>query len=744
VLAAVGIVIIGIMISCIRKNKKMWRVLITISVLAAMAAGFVRSDKMQQEYDSLKTALCEQTSLTVQGKLIAKDYKNNQYIYQLSSCIVGLNQTNRIFPVTRHRILVSSSSDILSIGTTVVLKGTTALWKEAHNEGNFDEKSYYEAQGIALCMEQPQLLAVYGKPDGWREFLWELKQRWRKVYEAEAGDATGGILATMVLGDKTLLDTEVKRLYQICGISHILAISGLHISVLGVSVYRFLRRCSLRFWQASVLAAGIMYSYGTMIGMGTSVHRAIVMFVLMLGAETAGRGYDSFNALGLAGIILLWNNPMLLWDAGFQFSFVAVSGAVWASGMAQSGRRLRDTCVVTGAIQLATLPLAVWYYYEIPTYAVLLNLLILPATGVILGIGILGGMVGMLWLGAGHVLLLPARILLNIQLWVCEKAARLPGAMFVTGKPLLWQLFLYYGLLLALAVLLRWKNKKIIGKKAVEAGIAIALLVLLCLPKIRGLEIDVLDVGQGDGIYLHTAQGMSLFVDGGSSDVSKVGTYRILPFLKAKGVRKIDYWFVSHTDNDHISGLKEVVNEGYSIGCLVAGVNQTTEDSSWEELLKLAKQQGIEVLYLKAGDKLRLGTAAVSVLSPVKEQLQGDENEDSLVLYYEENGFSGIFTGDIGAATEQKLIEHYRLQQISFYKAAHHGSKYSNTAEFLNRLSPEVAVVSCGSNNSYGHPSKEAVTNMEAAGAEIYYTMKSGQIKITVEGEEIAVLRYLH
>jgi competence protein ComEC len=719
-------------------------VLITTGVLAAAAAGFWRCNQMQREYENLQAALLEQTEeqqtkeipLTVQGKLIAKDYKNNQYVYQLSSCIVGLDSNHLIFPVTRHRILVYVSSDTLSIGTTVVLEGTTALWNEARNEGNYDEKSYYEAQGIALAVKSAQLQAAYGNVDRWRELLWKLKLRWRKVYASETSDAWGGILATMVLGDKTLLDADVKRLYQICGISHILAISGLHISVLGVSVYRILRRCSLRFWQAFLLAAGVMYAYGTMIGMGTSVQRAIIMFFLMLSAETVGRSYDSFNALGLAGLILLWKNPMLLWDAGFRFSFVAVCGAVWASKTAQSGRKLRDTCAVTGAIQLATLPLAVWYYYEIPTYAVLLNLLILPMTSVVLTIGIVGGIAGMIWMPAGHVILFPVRILLGIQLWICERAANLPGAMFTAGKPFLWQVILYYGLLLVLAGLIRWKDNGTIRKKAAEAGLTVALLVLLCLPKIRGIEIDVLDVGQGDGIYLHTAQGLSLFVDGGSSDVNKVGEYRILPFLKAKGVRKIDYWFISHMDTDHISGLQELVREGYPIGCLVAGANLSEENGGEEELLELAAQQGIEVLYLKAGDKLYLGSAAVSVLSPFMEQLWEDDNEDSLVLYYEENGFSGIFTGDIGADTEQKLMEHYKLPTINFYKAAHHGSKYSNTAEFLSRLSPETAVVSCGSKNSYGHPSKEAIANMETAGAKIYYTMKSGQITIYLDSKK--------
>ena len=128
-------------------------------------------------------------------------------------------------------------------------------------------------------------------------------------------------MATMVIGDKTLLDEETKRLYQTAGLSHIMAISGLHISVIGMTLYHFLRKRGLPFGVSGLCAGVLLYGYGTMVGMGVSVQRAVGMFVLLLLAQTIGRSYDSLNALGLMALVLLWKNPYLLWDAGFQFSF---------------------------------------------------------------------------------------------------------------------------------------------------------------------------------------------------------------------------------------------------------------------------------------------------------------------------------------------------------------------------------------------------------------------------------------
>jgi competence protein ComEC len=320
--------------------------------------------------------------------------------------------------------------------------------------------------------------------------------------------------------------------------------------------------------------------------------------------------------------------------------------------------------------------------------------------------------------------------------------------MAVIGKPAFRCIVVYYALLVLSAYFCRKLSEtdddghlKISGKPALIAKSGIIALVsvmitILCLPKVRGLEVDVLDVGQGDASYIHTTNGTDIFVDGGSSDVSKAGEYRILTFLKSKGVGRIDCWFFSHMDSDHTSGFLELMEADYEVGCLMVGVNLKGSD---EEVLLAAEERGISIVYLEAGDAVHFGEGTVKVLSPEPSAIISDANEDSLVFEIADGGFTGIFTGDIGESTEKSLIASGTLGEADFYKTAHHGSKYSNTYDFLQALSPKLAVISCGANNSYGHPSDEAIENISATGARIYITMNDGQVKIRREKDGLTV-----
>lgn len=705
--------------------------------------------------------------LFVQGELDRKQFRNNQYIYELKSCVIGLhqNETSKKIPVPCNRILIYSDSDEVSIGEILVLNGTVELWESAANEGNFDAKSFYEAKKTDFKLKDIQILAVYGKKSWWREGLFELRLRLKEVYQSVMESQECGVMTTMVLGDKDLLEAEIKRLYQAAGLSHIMAISGLHISVIGMTLYRFLRKRGLGFWGAGILAGGMMYAYGTMVGMGTSVQRSIVMFSLMLTAQAVGRSYDTLNALGMAALLLLWQNPYLLWDAGFQFSFAAIIGVVWVGKCvcfdATRVGRCCEKIFASVAIQLTTLPLAAWYYYEIPLYAVLMNLFLLPMMRILLSVGIAGGFAGLISLKAAKVILFPCEKLLSWSCFLCGVCSKLPGAMWIVGRPGLGRVTACYGLLVLFTMYAYRKKQSAAEQKEDAAGLRSApwsglrsgkgravaagmlLLAVLCFPMKGGFELDILDVGQGDGSFLRTEQGYTIFVDGGSSDVGKVGEYRILPFLKYKGVRGIDYWIVSHTDEDHISGLLEILESGYDIRHLVFAEG-IVRDETLQELSALAEREGTEVLYLKAGDILHLGTAEIRAVFPAAAEAAGeDKNASSLVIRYEEGGFSGLFTGDIGTAQEKQLLESGELSQITFYKAAHHGSNYSNSAEFLEALRPLVSTVSCGAGNRYGHPGEEAVKHMEEGGSAVFYTMEAGQIKLTQKKGKLLVQKYL-
>jgi competence protein ComEC len=280
----------------------------------------------------------------------------------------------------------------------------------------------------------------------------------------------------------------------------------------------------------------------------------------------------------------------------------------------------------------------------------------------------------------------------------------------------------------------RLREEDGVGKEAqivCFAGAAAAFCVLLSVllyPQKKQFEIDVLNVGQGDGVYLCTDDAVSMFIDGGSSDVSQVGKYRILPFLKSRGIKSISYWFVSHADADHICGLQEAIAAGYRIDHLVVA-RAARQEEKMAALVQEAKAAGIEVDYMEQGDALRTGTSTLRCLYPGRQDTAEDGNDLSLVLQFSDAGRTALFAGDISEEIEQELVERGVCAGVDFFKADHHGSKYSNSAAFLAQIAPHITVASAGKNNLYGHPSPAAVERILAAGSIFYCTAERGQVK---------------
>lgn len=374
----------------------------------------------EQFRTSYRSMLEEEKVLTVQGVVDAKEYKNQQYVYYLKSCIAAFPAGN----LSCNQVLFYSDANDYQIGETLIVKGKIKNWEPAYNEGNFDARMYYQTHKMDFWLKDAEVTEVYGEADQVREYLFSIRQSVLQVYRTYLEEEDSGVMATMTLGDKSLLTEEVKQLYQTAGISHILAISGLHISVIGMFLYRLLRKMRLSFLPAGCIAGIVMIFYGMLTGFGTSTIRAVAMFLLMLLAQCLGRSYDMFSALGFAALLLLWKNPYLLSDAGFMLSFFAVLGVVFVGAVVRTVSNeqkeennklndeltnvksevwehikkkvcnLKETLWSGFSIQLMTLPIVAYFYYEIPVYTLLINLFVLPFMSILLFLGIAGGIAG--------------------------------------------------------------------------------------------------------------------------------------------------------------------------------------------------------------------------------------------------------------------------------------------------------------------------------------------------------------
>ena len=769
------------------------------------------------------SVLEEGQSVRLAGKINRVEEKTNCFYYYLTDCSV--EQSDHLMPC--NDVLAYVSSDDYSVGQILILQGTISLFDEATNEGQFDSRAFYRSQKIDFGVWVDSVERVEGQSDRFRVWLSRVRVELGIPLSRYADD--DGVLSAMLLGDKTSLDSEIRSLYQKSGIAHVLAISGLHISLLGMALYRLLRhRCGLTYLWAEIVAASFLVAYTLMTGNAVSARRATGMLIVYLVADLLGRSYDMLSALSLIVILLLWENPFLVTNSGFQFSVAAVVGIGVGQGVLVPrvgswkvvyGRRKKqddvvrcdaakcdvakrdaakcdaakcdaerirmqnlvdwmkrwmDKCLpgmmISLSIQFFTLPLVAYYYYEIPVYAILLNIPVLALIPYVLGLAVFGSLTGQIAFlqPLSFALCRVCGWVLHGYRWLCDASLLLPGARMITGKPSEVRVVVYYGLLGAFYYVL-WcgmkKKQRQMCTKGAQAekqewirrrfgfGLGLVLVLLLTFLFVRGkpeFELDILDVGQGDAIYLCASDGTNFMIDGGSTDVKKVGTYRILPFLKAKAIRKVDYWFVSHTDEDHISGLVEVMESGYAVGTLVLAEAQK-EDEKAHRLAELAQKNGIRVCYMKAGDVLgtrkedvvnernRAGTFRIECLYPTNDNDSEDVNDRCLVLYYEDENFSAFFGGDISSEVEEQLVSAGKCRQTDVLKASHHGSKYSNSDVLLHALHPRLTIASAGKKNRYGHPSPEAIARVGESGSAFYSTIDYGRIRVRfVDGEMVA------
>lgn len=671
-----------------------------------------------------------------------------------TSTSVYLEQTKLIYHSNKYslgniRVFMKKETK-LPIGAFVLLEGQIKRTELPRNPGEFNSRQYYAAQHISYLMFQGEAKKISSSYSKWGEALASLQEFLSGVLEKTAGEEAG-IFCAMLLGDRSLLEEETKIRYQMAGILHILAISGLHLSLLGMGFYQGLKKLGLGNGGAGGIALAVIYQYGLLTGGSVATLRAVSMFLLAVVGKILGRTYDMLTAMAFAAILLLLDSPEYLYNSGFLLSFGAVLGMgvtapVFLKKLPWKGK-LSKALVSSLALQLTVLPVLLYFYYEVSLYGIVLNLAVLPTVAAVLISGLGGMLVGSLWPGIGQGLLWPGKILLKGYEVLCSLGCRLPCCTWVAGQPKLWQIFLYYGILFGVVWL--WAHEEGRERRGLwkaSGGVGILLLaggILLLGVKGKSVfTITCLDVGQGDALVISVPSGETYLCDGGSSSKASVGSYQILPFLKSQGVSVLDGILVSHTDEDHISGIWEILNlqkEALTSVRVKALYLPKWEDKpeAYEALETAASKGGIPVFYLEQGNKLSKGEFSLEVLYPKMGEQGEDINENCLVFVGEYRNFRGIFTGDIGEATERKLGD--LLKPCQFLKVGHHGSKNSTSLEFLEKLSPAIGVISCSQGNRYGHPSPETLQRLKEQGVAYWVTKDAGAITIRVQEEKVTV-----
>lgn len=665
----------------------------------------------------------------------------------------------------------------VGVGNTVKVCGDIYPYESAANDGGFDSKKYYYYTYRVSCrMYADKVDVIEDDVFILRNALYNFRCSLCRMTEKVYDNKDAPVVKAMLFGDKSSLEKEVKESYQTGGIGHILAISGLHVSIIGMLFYGLLYKITSSVKMATVTTIIMIFMYGLLTGFSVSTNRAVVMMIIMMMAKMLGRTYDMASAICLSGIIVIVINPYQLYLTGALLSFLAVTAVCallpaifYVTGFSPDDvtdmkmRKLRGnyaavhrmypfcTYIYRGAVKalgasfaisLVTLPVILYNYYEFNPLSVIGNIIVIPLMTIVVTMALVSVLLAYLNVSVGVFFSGCVHYILKLYEFICRLCDGRVLKSFLTGRPDAGRIVLYYIVIALIVIAFALLKYKFEVKIPILFIAMLAGSIFIFRPVNDGhLHVDMLDVGQGDGIVVRTAMGKTILFDGGSSSKDDVGKDIIEKYLKYHGIRNIDYAIVSHPDKDHISGLEQIIErEKCKIGCLILpgiGIN----DDGYENLRLLALNNDITVKYLNCGMTFEPENGLIfTALHPDNDYVCEDRNDYSLTLLLKYMDFSMIFTGDISVAQEDIIADYAKNTGINLdvdvYKCAHHGSAGSSGEQFLDLLKPEYTIISAGKNNMYHHPSDKTLKRLDDAGSRAFVTFNTGQISIVSDGRK--------
>lgn len=641
------------------------------------------------------------------------------------------------------------------------------------NPGGFDYKDFLAAQGVSLegwAKDDATLTRFEGQGGNpILAWIYGLRERLLAAIERVLPDQRGALLKAILLGDRSSLSQEVTDAFLRSGTYHILAISGLNVSLLAGSLFLLLKLLRVPLRLRAFLSLVLVTFYAALAGGGPSVVRAALMADIYLLALLLEREADLYNTLALSAFLLLLWNPLSLFETGFQLTFMATFAIVlavdrvkldvrsssidhraWVWGLASSGvavlwRPLFGSFLVSSAAFFGTLPILAKTFHRAAPIGILANLLVVPLSGALTALGMAFASLLLVFPQGFPPLDGLVKALVDATIGSARLFAAFPGSSLTLYPPTLPMILLYYLFFLSLLFLsspwARWA--------APLFAFVLSLLVFLKLYPIfdrQELRISVLDVGQGDSILVELPQGGAILVDGGGLIFSDfdIGDRVVAPYLRYRWVRNLEAVVLSHPHPDHLEGLKAVL-KGFAIGEIwEAGYPSGSPVHLF--VAELARLRGIPHRIVEAGFSRTFGPVQLQVLHPSRPFLQGsprgrfsDANNNSLVLKLRYDDIGILLPGDIEEEAEERLLKQGADLSAAVLKVPHHGGRTSSSHEFLAKVQPQIAVISVGVRNRFHHPHPEALERYRAAGVTLYRTDQDGAVIIRTDGRRISV-----
>ena len=603
--------------------------------------------------------------------------------------------------------------DDLLYGAYVLVEGE--LIKPYNNTipNNFNYKSYLSNKMIYYQLKIDNIKVIKES----NNIIYKLKNKINK--RILKIDKTG-YLKAFILGDNSLIDDMVYESYQSIGITHLFALSGMHVSLLSGIILKGLKKVNNKLKYLIVII--VLISYGFIVGYPASIKRAITFFIIASINKIFNFKLSTLKILFITVFILIFLNYKIIYDIGFLYSVITVFGIFWGSNFIKSENIIYSSFKLSLVAFLFSLPITLACFYEINILSIIYNMFYIPFVSVILyPFCLLTFILPFL----EKILVLLIKVMENISLFLNNIDFFKLYLDFNIGE-----ILLFYILLL---VILRYNRFKYF--------ILLFLIVFidLMIPYLdSSLYVYYLDVGQGDSsliitphlnevILIDTGGKLSFDtkLEGDKSYVSE-GT---LSLLRSLGINKIDYLILTHGDYDHMGDAIYLVNN-IKINKVIFNCGEYNDLE--KELMEVLEQEKIN--YYTCINELDINKNKIYFLNS---DIYDNENDNSNVTYFNFYNHNFLFMGDAGIDKEKYILDNYNLENIDFFKVGHHGSKTSSSKEFVNMINPKYSLVSVGRNNRYGHPNEEVLDILRDS--KIYRTDENGTIKLQIKNNKVNI-----
>ena len=756
--------------------------LIIIIIFSIISNSIVIYKNIEYEKSFKDEEILEGTAVV----LSQKEEKDYNYTYKIK-LLKGKNKNKCLY------LKIDKKQEVnLEYGDKIFITGEFQEPQGMRNEGGFNYKEYLKSLNIYGSVKAKNIKVIeQNKGNIFMNFTYKISDEIKENIEEFMGEKYSGLLIGLLLGDSSKIDENMEENFKITSLTHILAVSGAQVSYIIVAMYSLLKR-KIGIQKTRVVIIASLIFYTALTGFSPSIVRAGIMGIILMISGLVFRKNDIINSIAISLFFMLVYNPFLLENVGLQLSYLGTIGIIgfnktiililkniqirnrkWKYKINRKLilliSKIKEILAVTMSASLAVVPVMIYHFNLFGTYFLITNLLASIIIGPITLLGTLLVIISFISINIAKILSYILKFLIDILLFI-SSFSKLPiSKIYIPTPKISFIIIIYLSLIISLFIykvfhernpnttILRVRNLLALVKykfkqnrnDIIKRIVIINIVIFLCIIFIpRDIQINFVDVGQGDSTFIITPKNKTILIDGGGSNTGSfdVGENTLLPYILDKGYNKIDLMIISHFDSDHVGGLLTILEEIKVEKVLIA--KQEEQSENYKRFLNIVKEKNIPVIIGKEGEKINIEKDLyLDILFPESEQIEENMiNNNSLVFNMHYNNFSMLFTGDIEEIAEKRIIEITNKSRLKadIIKIPHHGSKTSSTRELLERVLPKIALIGVGKDNLFGHPSSETIDKLNELKIKTYRTDINGEIMINVNKSGIRRIRTIY